>query len=141
MALINKGRAGTGMQKVDNLLANLPAKIRKTILTNAMAAGVAVVLERVRDLAPLHTGGYRESLKIKKLPAGKREATAGITGGNGLAHILEFGHHYKATMGAKTFEGNVPPDPHLRPGTDQVQDKAIDAVREYLTAHFAEALK
>lgn len=141
MALINKGRGGTGMQKVDDLLANLPAKIRKTILTKAMAAGAAVVLEAVKDLAPLHTGGYRESLKVKKLKPGAREAAAGISGGNGLAYILEFGHHYKATIHGKQYEGDVAADPHFRPGTERSQDRAMDAVREYLRAHFSEALK
>jgi hypothetical protein len=132
-----KGNLGDGA-KLDKLLTELPARLRKRLLTKALKAGVQPVLDEAQRLAPYEHGDYIQSLHVRAGKPDARETTVGVAGGNGLAYLLEFGH--KAANQHGTY-GHVPGHPHLRRAMEAKEKAAIEAIREVLSKRFAEALK
>lgn len=138
-------RSRLGSQAIDDLLRTLPVRVRDKLLRAALTRGAEIVLAEAKALAPVHTGEYRDSLYVRPIKLhsrnASREAAIGVVGGYGLAHLLEYGHAYKATIRGKTYEGNVPAQPHLRTAADNKRDEAVKAISSHLEAHFAEALR
>lgn len=136
-----------GLDELNRILQELPAKIEANILRGAARAGQKVILEAAKANVPVKSGALRDSLRIKTRIR-KGEVTATLVAGNKVAfyaHMVEFGtaRHLIKPKKAKSlfFAGlarkvidhpGAEQKPFMRPAIDSAAPQAIEAFRDYV---------
>jgi HK97 gp10 family phage protein len=135
-----------GMAELDKLLAELPDKLQRNVMRSALRAGAQVIKQRAQELAPVHTGKLRDSIRVSvRIKAGVPVATVkaggNAKGGAFYAHMVEYGtaaHFIKPKTAKSLFlaglfrEGVDHPGavahPFMRPAFDAAAQEAVLAV-------------
>lgn len=128
--------------RADQLLAQLPVKLRGGVLKKAVRAAGAIVARSARQLCPVgvkNKAGRRLRDTITTVTREKGQSVLAVTGpryGQGLgnhSHLVEFGHA-KVLWGNPT-SGFVRPHPFLRPAADQTLSAQQSEIINKLKAH------
>lgn len=144
-----------GLDELQKLLDELPAKIEKNVVRGGLRAGAKVVMEEAQRACPVGTGALpegeppnalRDSIRISMRSAqGKVLAT--VKAGNKTAyyaHFVEFGtarHWIKPKNRKSLFLAGLMRElidhpgaqkkPFMRPAIDNKAEEAIEAMAEY----------
>jgi len=116
-----------GLSEANEILKQLPGRVQKRVLQNAVNAGLRVVLKATKDVAPKHEGPQsakskrygtiRENLKLQTYTRLPETARGGrVTTGDAFwAVFYEFGTAHQ------------PARPFMRPASDNAQGEATAA--------------
>ena len=128
--------------KADQLLGQLPAKLRGGVLKKAVRSAGAIVARSARQLCPVGVEvkkGRRLRDTITTVTRSKGQSVLAVTGpryGIGLgnhSHLVEFGH--AKVLWGKPTSGFVRAKPFLRPAADQTLSAQQSEIINKLKAH------
>lgn len=136
----------TGARELDRVLAMLPRRIARKVVTGALRAAARPVLREARARLPVDTGASRKDLKIRTVPyrvsPTPRVIVAGSRSKGGRDYILYFLEYgtaahamtgkrkrvmasAEAVYGKKVRHPGVRPRPFLRPAFDATWREAL----------------
>lgn len=139
----------TGLAELQKMLDSLPAKLEANVMRGALRAGMKVVMEDVKNNAPVDSGELKSGLKIgTKSRRGLVTASIKATGKHGyLAPFIEFGTRpHSIKKGAKLSSGKyqdgvlnpgLSPKPFMRPALDSQANAAVIATGNYIKARLS----
>lgn len=126
-----------GLQGIEDALAQAGPKLAKRVLRKGLKAGGEVLLEAVKGLTPVATQGtpQREPGELRDAMAMKIKLSAKEESGYciiGAEYKKEDGNQSPGVYNSFVEFGSVhgPPQPHMRPGFDQANRRALDAFTE-----------
>ena len=99
-------------------------------MSGGFAGGISEVFsgkKNIEEAAPVRTGRYKKSWRIKKIREKANSLDVVIHSSNRyqLAHLLEYGH-------AKRGGGRVAGKPHIEPAAEKGEQDLINAIEEKL---------
>jgi HK97 gp10 family phage protein len=152
----------TGAKELDRVLAALPKRLQRKVVTQALRAGAKPMLEAARNGIPVKSGLTRKDLKIRAIPAKESRAPAIAIAGSskkkGMAYKMRFleygtGPHIikvskkkgrkKALAGGGVVFGKIvhhpgtPAKPFLRPAFDNNSARSLEIIGKELGQRIA----
>jgi HK97 gp10 family phage protein len=123
----------SGLAEIGKVLDQLPDRIERRVLQNAVNAGARLILSAVKEKAPTSEepsvnswkyGSILQNLKVRTITKARKTARgAYVSTGNAFwAVFYEFGTRHQ------------PARPFMRPAFDESQDWAAQAIVDKLTA-------
>jgi hypothetical protein len=113
----------------DAIMVNLKkyANLATDDMKEAVKQTAESVKKNIEEAAPVRTGRYKKSWRIKKIREKANSLDVVIHSSNRyqLAHLLEFGH-------AKRGGGRVAGKPHIEPAAEKGEQDLINAIEEKL---------
>jgi hypothetical protein len=113
----------------DAIMANLKkyANLATDDMKEAVKQTAESVKKNIEEAAPVRTGCYKKSWRIKKIREKANSLDVVVHSSNRyqLAHLLEYGH-------AKRGGGRVEGKPHIEPAAEKGEQDLIDAIEEKL---------
>jgi HK97 gp10 family phage protein len=117
----------TGAKELDRVLSELPKRLQRKVVTQALRAGAKPMLEEARNSIPVKSGLTKKDIKIRAIPAKESRAPAIAIAGSlakaGRAYIMRFLELGTSKMPAKPF---------LRPAFDNNSARSLEIVGKEL---------
>lgn len=129
------------LDKVNQLMRELPAAIRMKVLRQVVLSGARIFKDEVVRRAPVgRTGRLSDSITVRRGRAsetGLREELARVLVARGkgkggyYSHLVEFGHVIVVRRNRRTiYRGYYPGRPFMRPGFDAKKDEVMRVMLE-----------
>lgn len=147
-----------GLQQLNALLQQLPAKMEANILRGALRASGVVLRDEAKTQAPVDSGELRDSIRVSaRIDKKNGSIRAKVTAGNRkvfYAHMVEHGtaaHFIKPKNRKSLFFAGLAKEvvnhpgsrrhPFMRPAFDGKSGAAIQAFADYVRARIDKLVK